>query len=67
MKLKELNQMAKEDLENRLVELKRELMKVNTQIALGTSIKNPGQIKKMKKTIAKILTILKGKEGEKKT
>jgi len=66
MKQKELNQMSKEDLENKLVELRKELIKVNAQIATGTSIKNPGQLKKTKKTVAQILNTLKSKEGDKK-
>ena len=45
------------DLENKISELKKELMKINSQIAIGTVPKSPGKVKAMKKTIAKILTI----------
>ena len=45
------------DLENKISELKKELMKINSQIAIGTVPKSPGKVKVMKKTIAKILTI----------
>ncbi len=45
------------DLENKISELKKELMKINSQIAIGTVPKSPGKVKIMKKTIAKILTI----------
>jgi len=45
------------DLENKSIELKKELMKVNSQIAIGTLPKSPGKVKEMKRTIAKILTI----------
>lgn len=62
MKAKELKQMSKEELGNKIPELRKELMKLNTQVATGTSIKNPGQVKAIKKTIAQILTILKMKE-----
>lgn len=62
MKAKELKQMSKEELGNKIAELRKELMKLNTQVATGTSIKNPGQVKAIKKTIAQILTILKIKE-----
>ncbi len=65
-KKKELKLMSKEDLTSKLDELKKELMKFNTQIATGTTPKSPGQIKNTKKTIARILTILKLKEGNKK-
>ena len=57
MKVKELRVMSEPDLENKLVELKKELMKVNSQIAIGTIPKSPGKAKESKKAIAKILTI----------
>ena len=57
MKAKELKLMNELDLENKISELKKELMKINSQIAIGTVPKSPGKVKAMKKTIAKILTI----------
>ena len=57
MKAKELRVMNEFDLENKLTELKKELMKVNSQIAIGTIPKSPGKVKEAKRTIAKILTI----------
>ena len=66
MKAKELKVMNELDLENKIIELKKELMKVNSQIATGTIPKSPGKIREMKRTIAKILTIKKQKEGSKK-
>ena len=65
MKAKELKLMNELDLENKILELKKELMKVNSQIAIGTMPKSPGKIKQMKKTIAKILTVKKQKEAAK--
>jgi len=57
MKAKELKVMNDFDLESKIVELKKELMKVNSQIATGTLPKSSGKIREMKRTIAKILTI----------
>lgn len=57
MKIKDLRSMSKEDLNSKLVELRKELIKHNAQIATGTMPKSPGQIREIKKTIAKILTI----------
>lgn len=57
MKAKELKAMNEIDLESKSIELKKELMKVNSQIAIGTLPKSPGKVKEMKRTIAKILTI----------
>ena len=71
MKAKELRLMSKEELKSKLIELRKELMKNNAQIATGTTPKSPGQVKETKKTIAKILAIVnekdKPKAEEKKT
>jgi ribosomal protein L29 len=61
MKSKEFKSKSKEDLEANLVELRKELIKLNTQVATGTSLKNPGQVKKTKKNIARVLTELNAK------
>ncbi len=59
MKNKDLIAKSKDELNLQLFELRKELIKLNTQVATGTNLKNPGQIKKIKKNIARILTILK--------
>lgn len=58
LKIKEIRSMSKEDLRNRLDELRKELIKLNAQIATGTTPKSPGQLKQVKKTVARILTVL---------
>jgi len=67
-KFKEFEDMEKEELKTRLAELKKELIKLNAQVATGTNPKNPGQIKQLKKSIARILTAMSRKEvkGQKK-
>jgi large subunit ribosomal protein L29 len=65
MKLKELKNLSKAELEEKISEIKKQLMKDNTQVSSGTIPKNPGLIKANKKTIARILTILKQKESKK--
>jgi len=67
MKIKDIRGMGKESLDEKLLELKKELVKVNAQVAMGTAPKSPGQVKTIKKTIAKILTVLKEKPLENKT
>ncbi len=52
---KELKTMSKDELSNKLQDLRKELMKLNAQIATGTTPKSPGQVRNIKKTIAKIL------------
>lgn len=56
-----LKSKSKEELQTQLTELKKELIKINTQVATGTTLKSPGQVKKTKRTIARILTELKTK------
>ena len=65
MKIKEIKAMGNKELDEKLVDLRKELIKLNAQVSTGTAPKSPGQIKKTKKTIAKILTI-KNKEEMKK-
>jgi large subunit ribosomal protein L29 len=58
MKIKELRSTSKEDLKVKLKELRKELIKSNAQIATGTNPKSPGQVREMKKTIAKIMMVI---------
>jgi len=70
MKIKnnELRKMSVKQLDDKLKELKTDLIKINAQVSTGTVPENPGNVKNVKKTVARILTIKqeKGKE-EKKT
>ena len=65
MKIKELRYMDNASLNEKLTELKKELVKVNAQVAIGTALKNPGQVRVIKKTLARILTLSSEKEVEK--
>ena len=55
---KELKGLSDQELNSRISELKKEMVKLNAQVATGTPPKNPMEIKNIKKTVAKILTIL---------
>lgn len=66
MKFKDLKIMQKTELSEKLLELKRELIKENAQVAIGTIPKSPGKLKQTKKTIAKIKTLLSNVEEAKK-
>ena len=65
MKIKDLRSMSREDLNSKLLELRKELIKHNAQIATGTTPKSPGQIREIKKTIAKIMTIVEAQRASK--
>lgn len=62
MKANELQSLGIKELNGKLDEIRRELIKVNGQIATGTTPKNPGQVRNYKKTIARIHTLIKQKE-----
>jgi len=59
-----MRSMNEKTLSSKLTELRNELISINAQIAMGTVPENPGRVKEIKKTIAKILTIKKQMEGE---
>jgi len=61
MKFKELKTMQPADLKEKKLELSKELMKENAQVALGTVPKNPRKLRLAKKTIARINMILASK------
>jgi len=60
--LKELRAKNPADIEKQLSESRKELIKLNTQVATGTALKSPGQVRKVKKNIARMITILKEKQ-----
>lgn len=61
-KIKELRSLSDAELKKKLDELRKELIKLNAQVATGTVPKSPGLIKDTKKSIAMILTLLRKKE-----
>ncbi len=56
LKAREIRAMSREEREKKLRELRLELMKLRMQAQLGT-LENPGRIRAIRKTIARILTI----------
>jgi len=56
IKRQELKQITESQIEDKLTELKKELMRLSTQRAMGTAIENPGKIKEIRRSIARLLT-----------
>ncbi|WP_456471961.1 50S ribosomal protein L29 [Methanocaldococcus sp.] len=54
----ELRAMSNEDLKNKLIELKRELLKERAHKMASGAPLNPGRMRELRRTIARILTIL---------
>lgn len=64
MKIKDIRKLNPEDLEKKLSEIGQELSILKGQSATGTPPKNPGKIKLLRKTIARIKTIQTEREIE---
>ena len=62
LRMSQIREMSREEQERRLEEFRTELSKVNTMIKAGGSIENPGRVKALKKTIAKVLTVMREDE-----
>ncbi len=58
IKKSELKQLSEPQIGQKLVDLKRELLKLNSQRATGTTLENPGKIRLVKKTVARLYTRL---------
>ncbi|MBW2965392.1 50S ribosomal protein L29 [Candidatus Woesearchaeota archaeon] len=54
--------MSKEEIQAKMLELRKELIKLNAQSATGTAPKNPMQIKTTRKNIARLKTAMASKE-----
>jgi len=58
LKYKEIEKMKKEELINKIKELKMELAKERSNAAVGGTVKNPGKLREIRRTIARIKTYL---------
>jgi large subunit ribosomal protein L29 len=57
LRLKEIREMSPEKRQEKLIEFRTELARLKTMVAAGGSIDNPTQIREIRKTIARLLTI----------
>lgn len=64
--VKQLRELKDDELNKRLSELRLELMKEQGNIKMGRPVKNPGKIKVIKRSIARILSIKKQRKEVKK-
>lgn len=65
IKKNEFRKLSEAQLREKLAELQKELMKINTQRSSGTTLENPGRIKRTKKTIATLIMMLNQKKENK--
>jgi len=58
LRMKEIRAMNDEDLQKTLMDVKSELMHENAISAMGGSPPSPGKILKLRKNVARILTVI---------
>jgi len=59
LKMKKIRELSEKELEERTRELKLELSKEKASSEVGT-VKNPGRIREIRRTLARILTLKRG-------
>ena len=64
LRSKEIWEMEYEEIQEKLLELKSELSKNVSKRAASGVVENPGNIRELKRTIARVLTIMNEKEKE---
>ncbi|WP_054834726.1 50S ribosomal protein L29 [Methanobrevibacter arboriphilus] len=65
LRSREIWEMEVEDIQEKLIELKAELAKnISKSSAAGGVNENPGKIRELKRTIARVLTIMNQKQKE---
>jgi large subunit ribosomal protein L29 len=57
LRLKEMREMSPEKRQEKITEFRTELARLKTMVAAGGSIDNPTQIRELRKTLARLLTI----------
>ncbi len=57
LRKEEIRDMDIDEIDEKIGELKQELLKINTTIASGGAPENPGKIKAIRRTIARMKTI----------
>jgi len=62
LRVGEIREMTPDERSRRLEELRTELSKLRTMISAGGSVENPGRVKALRRTIAKLLTVMREEE-----
>jgi large subunit ribosomal protein L29 len=57
LRAKDIRKMKPEEIKKKLQELRLELSKELASVKMGRPVKNPGRIRELRRTIARILTI----------
>ncbi len=62
LRMSQIREMTPEERNRRLDEMKTELSKLRTMISAGGSVENPGRVKELRKTIARLKTVMREEE-----
>ena len=62
MKVKEIRELSTEEIKEKIVETKKELLNLRFQQATG-NIEKPSRIRDLRHTVARLKTVLKEREG----
>jgi large subunit ribosomal protein L29 len=62
LRMSQIREMSPEERDRRLDEMKTELSKLKTMISAGGSVENPGRVKELRKTIARLKTVAREEE-----
>ena len=64
LRKRELKQLLPEEREKKLTELRTELVKLRTSVKSGGNVENVGRIRELKRTVARLLTVMNQKVPE---
>ncbi|RJS91116.1 50S ribosomal protein L29 [Candidatus Bathyarchaeota archaeon] len=62
LRLSEIRNMTDDELKRRLTELRAELVRLRTMAKAGGALDNPSRIRELRRTIARILTVMNEKQ-----
>lgn len=62
LRMQEIREMTSDERMRRLEELRTELSRLRTMISAGGSVENPGRVKALRRTIARMLTVMREEE-----
>jgi len=57
LRSKDIRKLSAKEIDEKIIELQRELAKERANIAIGASVSSPGKIREMRRTIARLKTI----------
>ena len=64
LRVKQIREMSVDERSKKIDELRTELTKIKTMIKAGGSVENPGRSRALKKTIARLHTIMREEENK---